>query len=407
MRKIKYHCAELADPALYERGEAGLLFAQLRAEAPIWWTPSGDDGFWSVLRYADIQEVSRDTERFSSARQYGGHRLYDERAFEWTKDLSASLLSMDGVEHTSHRALLTPSFTAARLGAFEQSVRTRTRLLLDRLADSDTCDFVSTVAAELPIQVLAELMGVPQEHRGLLLEWSNASVGLDDPELCPSPEYLQGCVGDMGRYALKLWRDRLRRPGDDMISSLVHGQVGGENLTLQDYFSQFSMLLIAGNETVRNAISGGLLLLSEHRDQRRALLADPSLFATAAREIVRSINPVLHMRRSATAATELGGVAIDVGDKVVMWYLSGNFDETAFDQPERFDVARRGAAHLGFGVGAHRCVGARLGEVQLRVLFEELLRRFPEIEPCGPVRRTRSNFINGIKNLPVRPGPQA
>ena len=401
-------CEALRDPAVYERGEARAMFARLRAEAPVWWTPEpSGKGFWSVLRYADIQDVSRSPDRFSSARHWGGHRIHDEGDAEITKSLEASMLSMDPPEHAGHRALVTPAFTSGNVNALEVSIRERVRALLDRLGANETCDFVSTVAAELPIQVVAELMGVPQEDRLRLFEWSNALVGEDDPDMRASPEHVRRCMEEMGRYSLKLWRERLRRPKADIVSMLVHGAPGGEGMSVQAYFATFFLLVIAGNESVRNSISGGLLLLAEHPEQRRRLLGDPSLFSTAVKEIVRCVSPFLHMRRTATCDTRIGGQAIQKGDKVVVWYLSGNFDEAVFDDPERFDVGRRGPPQIGFGFGQHFCLGFRLAELQLRVLFEELLLRFPEIEPSGPARRVRSNFVNGIKSLPVRPGRES
>lgn len=406
MSKSQFVCERLRDPELYERGEALALFAQLRGQAPIWWTPMPDGGFWSVLRYADIQEVSRDSGRFSSARRYGGHRIHDERVFEGSRGLAASLLSMDGVEHSSHRAVLTPALTPAKLGALEARVLERAQRLLDTLADCDTCDFVDAVAAELPIQVLAELLGVPQSDRAHLLEWSNAIVLNEDPDICPSAEHMLRCMDETRQYAIKLWRERLRRPSDDLITMLVEAEVDGENISIEEYIAQFSMLLVAGNETVRNTLSGGLLLLSQHPEQRRRVQQDPSLWPGAVREILRHVTPAMHMRRSATQETEIAGQVIAEAEKVVLWYLSGNFDEQAFENAEAFDVCRKGPAHLSFGYGAHRCLGSRLAELQLRICFEQLFKRFPDIEPCGPARRVRSSFIHGIKSLPVRPGRQ-
>lgn len=396
---------DLADPGLYERDGGRECFARLRREHPVWWSPEQNGrGFWSVLRYRDIAAVSRNPKLFSSARHAGGHRLYDEADAELTRGLEATMLSMDPPEHNAYRGMVTPAFTSERIRGMEAGIRARVTAILDAIAPLGECDFVSSVAAELPIQVIAELFGVPQEDRLRLFEWSNALIGEDDPDLRKSAEHIQRCTQEMGAYALKLWRERLRRPGDDLVSMLVAAD--DEMMSLPRYFATFFLLVIAGNESVRNSISGGLVALSQHPEQRQRLIAEPALILQAAKEIVRWVSPFLHMRRTATEDTELSGQRIAKGDKVVLWYLSGNFDDEAFEHPERFDVARSGPPHLGFGHGQHYCLGWRLAELQLTVLLQELLRRLPDIAPSGPVRRVRSNFVNGIKALPVRFTPE-
>ncbi|KFA91622.1 cytochrome P450 [Archangium violaceum] len=398
---------DLADPRHYEHDAARDLFARLRGERPIWWSPQADGrGFWSVLRYRDIVTVSKNPRLFSSARSLGGHRIHDETEVEITQGLEASMLSMDPPEHNTYRGMVSPAFTAERIRRLEASIRARVTALLDRIAPSGGCEFVSSVAAELPIQVIAELLGVPQEDRLRLFEWSNALVGEDDPDMRRSEEHIRQCTKDMGAYALKLWRERLRRPGDDLVSMLVGTEADGEGMSVPRYFATFFLLVIAGNESVRNTLSGGLLALSRYPEQRRKLVEQPALIPQAVKELVRWVSPFLHMRRTATEDTELAGQRIARGDKVVLWYLSANFDEEVFEQPERFDVTRAGPQHLSFGQGQHFCLGWRLAELQLTVLFQELLRRFPDMEPHGPVRRVRSNFVRGIKELPVRFTPE-
>ncbi|ADO73862.1 cytochrome P450 [Stigmatella aurantiaca] len=398
---------DLADPGIFERDAARHLFAQLRQEHPIWWNPGTDGrGFWSVLRYRDIVAVSKNPRLFSSARHQGGHRIHDEVDAEITQGLEASMLSMDPPEHNTHRGMVAPAFTPERIRGLEARIRARVTSLLDRIAHQGECEFVSSVAAELPIQVIAELLGVPQEDRLRLFEWSNALIGEDDPDMRKSAGHIRQCSKDMGIYALKLWRERLRRPGDDLVSMLAGTEIDGEVMSIPRYFATFFLLVIAGNESVRNSISGGLLALSQHPAQRRRLIEEPTLIPLAAKEIIRWVSPFLHMRRTATEDTVLSGQPIAKGDKVVLWYISGNFDEEVFEHPERFDVARSGVPHLGFGQGQHYCLGWRLAELQLTVLFQELLRRFPDMEPCGQVRRVRSNFVNGIKELPVRFTPE-
>ncbi len=400
--------ADLADPDLHERDEARALFTRLRRQRPIWWSPGPDGrGFWSVMRYRDIVAVSKNPRLFSSARQWGGHRLRDEESTEIFQGVEASMLSMDPPEHGAYRGMVAPAFTPERVRHMEARIRGRVTALLDAIAPKGECDFVAAVANQLPIQVLAEMMGVPEEDGPRLLEWSNVFVGEDDPELRGSEEHVRQCVTDVAAYALKLWRERLRRPGNDLISMLVGTEVDGEVMSVPRYFSTFSLFLVAGNETVRNSIAGGLLALMQHPEQRRKLVEDPSLIPLAVKEVVRWVSPALHMRRTATEDTELAGQRIAKGDKVLLWYLSGNYDEEVFDGPERFDVTRAGQpAHLGFGHGPHFCQGARLAELQLTVLFQELLRRFPDMAPCGPIRRARSNFVRSLKTLPVRFTPE-
>ncbi len=403
---------DLKDPDLYLGGIPHDVFTRLRRECPVYWNPEKDGpGFWAITRHEDVVQVSKNPKLFSSARSRGGHRIFDERAVALgglppPSDLDASMISMDPPEHARYRKMVTPGFTPDRIRELEADVRRRTTEILDRIADRGECEFVSTVAAELPIQVLAELLGVPQEDRRQLFEWSNASIGEDDPELRSSPEHMERCLLEMVGYSGRLWQERLSAPGDDLISMLARSEVDGEPMSMQRYFSTFILLIVAGNETTRNSISGGLVALSEFPEERRRLLRDPALMPTAAAEIVRWVSPVLHMRRTATEDTEIRGQKIRAGDKIVVWYCSANRDEDAFDDPFRFDVGRQENPHLGFGIGQHFCLGSRLAELQLRVLFDEPLRRLPDIEPAGPQRRLRSNFLSGIKSLPVRFTPE-
>ncbi|WP_224361037.1 cytochrome P450 [Hyalangium versicolor] len=401
---------DLANPELYERNEARELFARLRKERPVAWSLGPDGhGFWSVLRYQDIATVSKNPRLFSSAWHLGGHRIHDEANAEILKGPGPTMLTLDPPEHGTYRGLVSPGFNAERIRGLEASIRARATELLDRIARRGECEFISSVAAELPIQVLAELLGVPPEDRPRLFEWSNALVGESDPELRKPGEYIHQCLKEMRAYAQKLWRERLRRPGDDLVSMLVHTELEGTGdvISVPAYYATFSLLVVAGNESVRNSIAGGLVALSQHPEQRQRLLDTPALIPQAAKEIVRWVSPFLHSRRTATEDTELAGQRIAKGDKVVLWYLSGNYDEEVFEQPERFDVTRAGQPpHLGFGHGLHFCLGWRLAELQLTVVFQELLRRFPDMEPSGPIRRVRSNFVNGIKEMPVRFTPE-
>ena len=402
---------DLKDPDLYMREEHHEVFRKLRAEEPVYWNPEADaSGFWAITRYDDIEAISKNPKLFSSAKHIGGHRIFNENEIGGN-DTDASMISMDPPEHAGYRRMVTPGFVPKRISNMEERIRARVTRLLDNLPKTGEAEFISTVAAALPIEVLAELFGVPDSDGPKLFEWSNATVGEDDPELRVSDEYMHQCIGEMAAYAAGLWQQRLEQPGEDLISMLAHSKIGGEAMSFPTYIGTFILLVVAGNETTRNSISGGLLALSENPEERQKLLDDPSLIPSAVQEIVRWVSPVLHMRRTATEDTELRGQKIAKGDKIVMWYASANRDEEKWDDPYRFEVARYAshetATQLGFGAGQHFCLGSRLAELQLRILFEELLRRFPDIHVSGPIRRLRSNFIYGIKEMPVSYTPEA
>jgi linalool 8-monooxygenase len=398
---------DLKDPDLYREGIPHEVFARLRREAPIAWNPEEDGrGFWAVTRYQDIVAVSKNPKVFSSARKHGGHRMFDENvvgvAGVGADKTEAPMISMDPPEHNQYRRMVSPGFAPRRVLALEDRIRQRVIGILDRLMGVDTCDFVADIAAELPIQMLAELLGVPQADRSKLFAWSNALIAEDDKEYRSSPEAVAEKIARMAEYALELWNERFERPGDDLISMLVHSRIDGEAMTRERYIGTFILLVAAGNETTRNSLSGGFLALSEHPAERRRLIEDPSLLASAASEIVRWVSPVMHMRRTAIEPTDIAGQAIRRGDKVILWYCSGNRDEAVFAEPSRFDIARAAPPHVGFGTGQHFCLGARLAEVQIRIFYEEFLRRYPNARPAGPVQRMRSNFVVGYKSIPAR-----
>jgi len=398
---------DLKNPDLYRDGIPHEVFSRLRREAPVAWNPEDDGrGFWAVTRYEDIVAVSKNPKAFSSARIHGGHRIFDENvvgvAGVGADKTEAPMISMDPPEHNQYRRMVSPGFAPRRVQALEDRIRDRVSGILDRLTGADTCDFVADIAAELPIQMLAELMGVPQEDRAMLFEWSNALIAEDDAEYRSSPEAVAEKIARMAEYALALWQQRFDHPGDDLISMLVHSRVDGEAMTRERYIGTFILLVAAGNETTRNSLSGGFLALAEHPAEKQRLIEDPSLLASAAAEIVRWVSPVMHMRRTAMEEAEIGGQAIRPNDKVILWYCSGNRDEAVFADPFRFDITRTDPAHVGFGTGQHFCLGARLAEVQIRVFYEEFLRRYPDACPAGPVQRMPSNFIGGYKSIPTR-----
>ncbi|MGD0118555.1 MAG: cytochrome P450 [Candidatus Binatus sp.] len=398
---------DLGNPDLYVSGVPHEVFTWLRREDPVHWNPvTNGRGFWSVTKYDDIVAISKNPEVFSSAREHGGHRIYDENivgtAGMGAEETDAPFISMDPPEHNRYRRMISPGFGPSRLKALEGQIHDRVCAILDRLGARKECEFVTEVAAELPIQVLAELLGIPQADRLKLFDWSNSMIAEDDPELRKGPEETAADVRAMIEYSGRLWEERVANPGSDLISMLIHPDADGEVMSKERYLGTFILLVAAGNETTRNSISGGLITLAQFPEQRQQLADNPALYGTAAAEIIRYVSPIMHMRRTAIADSVVRGKTIRRGDKIIMWYVSGNRDEEIFTNPFGFDLTRAEATQLGFGVGQHFCLGARLAELQLRIFFTEFLRRYPNAEPSGPIRRMRSNFVAGIKEMPVR-----
>jgi linalool 8-monooxygenase len=398
---------DLGNPDLYVSGVPHEVFTWLRREDPVHWNPvTNGRGFWSITKYDDIVAISKNPEVFSSAREHGGHRIYDENivgtAGMGAEETDAPFISMDPPEHNRYRRMISPGFGPSRLKALEGQIHDRVCNILDRLGARKECEFVTEVAAELPIQVLAELLGIPQADRLKLFDWSNSMIAEDDPELRKGPEETAADVRAMIEYSGRLWEERVANPGPDLISMLIHPDADGEVMSKARYLGTFILLVAAGNETTRNSISGGLITLARFPEQRERLADNPALYGTAAAEIIRYVSPIMHMRRTAIADSVVRGKTIRRGDKVIMWYVSANRDEQIFTNPFGFDLTRAEATQLGFGVGQHFCLGARLAELQLRIFFTEFLRRYPKAEPSGPIRRMRSNFVAGIKEMPVR-----
>jgi cholest-4-en-3-one 26-monooxygenase len=391
---------DLYDTEVYVRGVPHDAFRFLRAEAPVYFHPEpGGAGFWAVTKYEDIVTVGKDPGRFSSHR--GGTNIRDYPP----EDLSAiqmMMVNMDPPQHTKFRRLVSQGFTPRMVAQLEPRIREVTRTILDNVVRTPECDFVTSIAAELPLQVIAELLGIPFEDRGKVFEWSNRLIGFDDPEFQTSLEDGKQAAMEVWTYANQLASARKGHQGKDLVSVLMDAEVDGVQLTEMEFDSFFLVLAVAGNETTRNLISGGMLALMEHPDQWARLVADPSLIPSAVEEMLRWVTPVMYFRRTATCDTELRGVKIKENQKVCLYYTSANRDEDVFPDPQRFDVGRTPNEHLAFGGGQHFCLGANLARLEIRVMFEELVRRFPKIELRGPARRLQSNFINGFKEIPVR-----
>jgi cytochrome P450 len=376
-------------------------FDVLRREAPIYFHPEADGpGFWCITRRDDLRQVSHDWEHASSEFGITLHELTEEQI----EQQRMMMLTMDPPKHTKLRLLVNKGFTPRMIGRLHERIREIARDIVDNIAERGSCDFVVDVAAELPLQVIAEMMGVPQEERHKMFEWSNRMIGSEDPEYAVSAEDATTAAMEMFAYANDLAAKKRAEPGDDIISVLLDAEVEGERLTDMEFDVFFELLAVAGNETTRNLISHGMLALIEHPDQRAKLLADRSKIPAAVDEMLRFASPVMYMRRTAKSDMERRGQQIKKGDKVALWYIAADHDPDVFDDPHTFDISRQPADDfVAFGGGGpHFCLGSHLARLEIQVMFEELLDRIPEMELAGPVERLRSNFINGIKHMPVK-----
>ncbi len=378
-------------------------FQLLRAEAPVFRHPGRDDierpipDFWAVTRHADLVEVNRDTTLFSSERR--GVLLADPD--EETRATYQTMLDTDPPAHTRLRRLVNRGFTPRMVTRFEQHYGELTRELVAKAVTQGTFDFVTDVAAELPLMAIAELLGVPVEDRFKLFDWSNKLVGNSDPEYVGDMEEATAAATELYVYFNQLGEERRANPQDDIVTNLIT-EVGGDALGPHEFETFCLMLTVAGNETTRNATSHGLLALLQHPDQMALLRANPDLLDPAIEEILRWASPVIHFRRTAMQDCVIGGQEIAEGDAVVMFHISANRDEEVFEDPYRFDITRSPNDHIAFGGGgAHFCLGANLARLELQIVFKELLATTADIRQAGDVARLRSNFINGIKHMPI------
>ncbi|GAA3821726.1 cytochrome P450 [Sphaerisporangium flaviroseum] len=377
----------------YEQGVPWDQYAWLREHSPVHWHPDpGGPGFWAITRHEDVTHVSRHPELFSS--QLKSSMLY-ELSPEGLSRNQLIMLNQDPPQHTATRSIVNRGFTPRMIGKLEDHIRVVCNELIDQLSGG-TADFVGDIAAPLPLYVICELLGAPVEDRAKIFRWSNRLVGFDDPEF--SSDDTTELFG-LFEYGIQLGKARLIEPRDDIITKVV---TGGEALSEAEVGMFVVMLAVAGNETTRNAATGGMLAFFDEPGEWERLLADRTLLRTVPDEVARYVSPVMAFRRTATRDTEIRGQAVAEGDKVIVYYNAANRDEAVFDRPDRFDIGRDPNPHVGFGGGGpHFCLGAHLARMELRVLFETLAERMPGIAPAGEARRLRSNFINGIKELPV------
>jgi cytochrome P450 len=387
-------------------------FLTLRHERPVSFheqldprLPSGP-GFWALTRHADVLEAGTTPKVFSSARGIGIVDLPPEFL-----EFFGSMIAMDDPRHGRLRRLVSAAFTARQLAKVESEVQEAAARVIDAVAEKGECDFVTEISAPFPIRIICEMMGIPESQHAFVFEQTNIILGAGDPEYVGETADLLMAFYKAGAALAELMKDlahtRRDKPTDDLTSVLVNAEIGGDRLSEQEISSFFVLLVAAGNETTRNAISHGMKALSDHPDQRRIWQQDFDRVApTAVEEIVRWASPVIFMRRSAVCDTEIGGTKIGAGDKLLLFYPSANRDEAVFRDPFRFDVRRDPNDHLGFGGGPHFCLGANLARREITVMFEELFRRLPDLEITGPPDRLFSPFIHGIKHMPCRFTPR-
>jgi len=395
---------DFTDPDLCTQRLPVAELAELRRTAPVWWsaqprrsTGFDDEGYWVVTRHADVMAVSRDSSLFSSWDNTALIRQRPDAGDGGVDGQRLILLNIDPPQHTKLRGIISRGFTPRAIGSLREALTARAeRIVAEALAEG-TGDFVTDVACELPLQAIAELLGIPQEDRRKIFDWSNQMVGSDDPDYAGDA---MGAATGLLSYSMTLAEDRRGCPRDDIVTKLVHAQVDGGELSADEFGFFVLLLAVAGNETTRNAISHGMAALLDHPDQwelYRARRPD-----TAPDEIVRWSTPVTVFQRTARADTSLGGQPIKAGQRLGLFYRSANFDEDVFDQPERFDILRSPNPHLGFGGnGAHFCLGANLARLEIELMFNAIADGMPSIKRAGDAERLRSGWLNGIKRLPV------
>jgi cytochrome P450 len=403
---------DIASPEVYERGIPHEAFAHLRAYDPVHWHrwDNSRGGFWAITRHADVATVTRDWETFISGEHVNLWEL-DAQAQEARR----SLIESDGIAHRRLRRLVAPPFQNKRSGDYIAATRDITVELLSELVSQRDVDLVPTLSEPLPIRVIVSILGIPDTDTDFLVHLSNQLVeGTSDRVVDPTAygnttplEHLpfnSPAAFALFDYGRRIGTERREVPTSDVISRLVHAEIEGDRLTDAEYCNFFQLLVFAGNETTRTAISNGLLAFMENPSELERLHADPSLIPSAVEEILRYATPVLHMRRTASRDVELGGKHIAKGDWLVLWYPSANFDDTVFPDPQGFDIGRPvKPEHQAFGaVGPHHCLGAPLARLEIRILLEEIVRLGLRFEQTGDVVRTRSNFVNGILSLPCR-----
>ncbi|MCA1833256.1 MAG: cytochrome P450 [Actinomycetota bacterium] len=382
----------LLDRSFYARDPYPAL-ADLRTNEPVY--HDSETGLWALLRYDDIVAAEKRTDVFSSA--HGSRPLNGPQP---------SMIDSDDPLHHRRRSLVDKGFRARNVLSVEPHVREIARELIDCVASLGACDLVGDLAASLPMIVIAEMLGVRKEDRALLQHWSDTMISGADGIANVTEDVLRS-YADFTSYMDEIIEARRKEPRDDVISKLVHAEIDGERLSHEELIGEALLILIGGNETTRSAISGGLLALMQFPDQRRRLVNDPSLLHSAVEESLRWVTPVINMARTTTQDIGVRGTSIPIGDQVLLMYISANRDESIFDRADDFDITRNPNPHLAFGQGVHHCLGAALARLETAVMFEELLRRIPDMEPASDdFLQTPSSFVRGLPRLPVTFSPR-
>lgn len=410
---MKSQSVNLSDVDLFESGAPWQEFEKLRADEPLHWSEetAPNHGFWSLTKYHDIVSVLRDTDTFTSERFTNLEEVDEEQ-----EEARRSILETDGTRHRAMRQLLQGQFTPSAVAQYETFLRGLTATTLDNAFALGEFDFVKEVAADFPINVLARLLDVPDKDTKQLIEWGNRMIGFDDPEhadiLINDPEsekyrlvpFRSPAALEVFAYGDALAKDRRGKDGSDLVSVLVNGEMrDGIPLSERDFHTNFLLLVVAGNETTRHTISHTMMNLIKHPKQLQRLQENPELIPWAVEEFLRYASPVYHFRRTATKDVQMHGKTIKAGDKVVTWFASGNRDTEVFQSANDFDVARNPNEHMAFGRGGpHMCLGNALARIELRVMFEDLIARIDSAEIVGPIDYLRSNFVHGIKRMPVK-----
>jgi cholest-4-en-3-one 26-monooxygenase len=397
----------LVEPADYANyGYPHDIWTRLRAEEPVsWWEQKTGVPFWAITKHADIVTIGKQPETFLN-----GPRLVITPDDSDQNDLfPPTLIQIDPPKHGVYRQLVSKRFTPRYLKRMNDDIEKIGKEIVDALvteSDEGECDFVQRVSAPLPIAVIAWMLGVPREDWNLLFDWTNRTIGADDPEYrregITGQETAQQAMVEIFTYFAKLVEEKKKNPADDLVTIFAHAEIDGKPLPPMDVLAWCLIIVIAGNETTRNGTTGGMLAFIEHQNELRRLQANPSLLVPAVEEVVRWTSPIIHFGRTATKDVEIRGKRIREGDALALFYPSANRDEEIFDDPFEFRIDRHPNPHLGFGVGEHFCLGSHVARLEMQVAYKHLLPRIEEIELAGPVSRLHSGLVGGVKHLPIR-----
>ncbi len=397
---------DLWDFDAFQRQDHHEMLERLRETDPgVHFIDEGDKGpgFWAVTRHGHLKEVNRQPAVFSS--NVGGTQMQEPDDTNITDSFQRDslMLSMDPPKHTRYRRIVSRGFTPRMIGLLEDYLHNRTDMIIDRVCESGRAEFVTDVSSELPLQAIAEMVGIPMQDRSKIFDWTNSMIGAEDPDFATAPEDVTAAFTELFMYSRELQTKRRDEPADDIITTLLSADIDGERLDETEFDMFFLLLCVAGNETTRNSITRGMHAFFEFPGQWEKFRSDPDRYCnTAVEEIVRWATPVIHFRRQAIQDYVLGGVPIKSGDKVVMWHMAANRDPRAFDDPWSFDIERSPNDHVGYGGGGpHFCLGANLARMEIRLMFSAIAKRLPDIRLAGDVDYLRSNFIGGVKRMPV------